>query len=104
MKKGIVKLKTIEEVVELEDGQMESYECSYNFLISNRLITTKMICAFGNFVEILKPSTLTGYDYCVVNKSNGDSFHISELWIDKLWSRVPDICDDIDTLFDNIFI
>jgi len=103
MKKRIVKLKTIEEVVELENGQMGVFIYSYDFSISNRLITSKMISAFGNFVEILEPSSLSNYDYCVVNKINNDNFHISELWIDKLWSRVPVICNDINDLFENIF-
>jgi len=91
MKKGIIKLKTIEEVVELEDGLLLSSDSFDYCFKSKRMITKGMINVFGNFVEICRPSSSTVYDYYV--KSGNNSFLIPKLWIE----------DDIDDLFDNIF-
>ena len=98
MKKRIIKLKTIEEVSELEDRYIDTFSDSYCFK-SRRLITVSMVSSFGNYAEIIKNSDLNSYDYYV--KGCNDFFNISKLWIDNDSSSIHNFVDD---LFDDIFI
>jgi len=98
MKKRIIKLKTIEEVSELEDRHLGTFGDSYCFE-SRRLITASMVSSFGNYAEIIKNSDLNTYDYYV--KGYSDYFYISKSWIDDESLSIHDFVDD---LFDDIFI